>query len=322
MMRLGMLRLTLIKPYGKAICHAGKGQGAVLLKKIFLCLLLSWTIFLSVSQAEAREIADMTGRLVVVPDRISRVFATSPPGTYLLYAIDPSVIAGLNFPLWENEKKYTVKRLQNLPVIGGVVGQGRSINQEVLLSVRPDLIIIWSWKDTALNKQYEDIFTRLRIPWVNISLDSIEQYPDALSFMGTLLNKEERGQRLARYAKESLREVKAVVDKIPRQERLRVYYAEGPDGLATEGEGSVHAELIPMAGGINVHRGNSPDRYGMEKVSLEQVMAYNPDVILVKERLFLDAIFKDPRWKNIKAVKERRVYFIPYQPFNWFDRPP
>jgi iron complex transport system substrate-binding protein len=60
----------------------------------------------------------------------------------------------------------------------------------------------------------------------------------------------------------------------------------------------------------------------MDMISLEQVMLYNPDVMLVLEPVFFKAVFSDPRWRRIGAVKEERVYFIPNQPFNWFDRPP
>ena len=61
---------------------------------------------------------------------------------------------------------------------------------------------------------------------------------------------------------------------------------------------------------------------GMEKISFEQVMLYNPDVILVMENVFYKGVFSDPRWQQIKAVKNKKVYLIPNQPFNWFDRPP
>ncbi len=60
---------------------------------------------------------------------------------------------------------------------------------------------------------------------------------------------------------------------------------------------------------------------GMEKISFEQVMLYNPDVILVMENVFYKEVFSDPRWQRIKAVKNKKVYLIPNQPFNWFDRP-
>jgi iron complex transport system substrate-binding protein len=60
----------------------------------------------------------------------------------------------------------------------------------------------------------------------------------------------------------------------------------------------------------------------MEKISLEQVIIYDPDVIVVQEETFYDKVFSDPRWQHVKAVREKRVYLVPRLPFNWFDRPP
>ena len=274
------------------------------------------------SGAGAREIVDMRGRRVEVPERINKVFATSPPGTYLIYAIDPALMVGLNFPLWNDEKKYTAKHLQTLPVIGGMVGTGRAINQEVLLRVHPDVIVIWDMGESAMASEYEAMFRRLGIPWVYVRSDSVFDYPAALHFMGVLLGREARAQALETQARDMLRAVKQAAEGVPARERPSVYYAEGVDGLATDGEGSMHTELIEVAGGHNVHKGRGGGVYGMERVSLEQVMAYDPDVILVKERAFYQAVFGDPRWRTLRAVVRRRVFMIPCVPFNWFDRPP
>lgn len=51
---------------------------------------------------ESRIIADMTGRKVQVPDRISRVYASSPPATYLLYAMDPALETGQCGAGWQD----------------------------------------------------------------------------------------------------------------------------------------------------------------------------------------------------------------------------
>jgi iron complex transport system substrate-binding protein len=48
----------------------------------------------------------------------------------------------------------------------------------------------------------------------------------------------------------------------------------------------------------------------MEAISLEQVMLYDPDVILAKEPVFYRAVVSDPRWQLVRAVKEKRVYPI------------
>jgi len=60
----------------------------------------------------------------------------------------------------------------------------------------------------------------------------------------------------------------------------------------------------------------------MQKVSMEQVLQYDPHVIVSQEALFLSKLVADPKWKNISAVRNRRIYRIPSTPFNWFDRPP
>jgi iron complex transport system substrate-binding protein len=277
-------------------------------------------ILLAARASAAREIVDMRGRHVQIPDRIDKVFATSPPGTYLIYAIDPTLMVGLNFPLWNDEKKYTAKHLQSLPVIGGMVGTGRTINQEVLLRVHPDVIVIWDFGDTAVDTEYEDMFRRMDIPFVYVRSDKVSDYPTALRFMGKLLGREARGQELEAEAHALLGQVEAALANV--RDRPRVYYAEGVDGLATDGDGSMHAELIEVAGARNVHKGGTGGHYGMERISLEQVMAYDPDIILVKERAFYQSVFNDPRWKALRAVAHRRVFMIPCVPFNWFDRPP
>lgn len=295
-------------PNGNQLCRLG----------VLVCI----AVFCAASPLFGREIIDMSGRKVTIPDTITKVVGISPPATYLLYAIDPAVIGGLNFPLWENEKKYTIAGYGKLPVIGGMVGQGRTINLEVLLKVNPDFVLYWAWHNEASSSKFEKAMAQLTIPRVAVRLDSIMDYPAALQFLGDTLNKEERAKQLQSYATAALAEVKTVAAGIPDDQKLSVYYAEGLDGLSTEKSGSSHAELIPLTGGINVHKGEEADTYGMEKISMEQLLLYDPEVILVKEESFFADIFINPRWRNIRAVKSGRVYLIPHVPFNWFDRPP
>jgi iron complex transport system substrate-binding protein len=51
-------------------------------------------------------------------------------------------------------------------------------------------------------------------------------------------------------------------------------------------------------------------------------MLYNPDVIVAQESMFTEKVYSDPAWRNVKAVREHKVYLIPRTPLNWFDRPP
>ena len=306
----------------KALWLSSLAGGKAKQPACILPLMLLATLLLVPLPAQTREIIDMSGRKVTIPDVVSKVVAVSPPGTYLLYAIDPKILAGLNFPLWEGEKNYTVPEYRQLPVIGGLAGQGRTINREVLLQVKPDFMVHWVWKEDATNQKFLESMESMPFPMVSIHLGSISEYPEALRFIGDITNRKERGEELYHYARIVLDQAKTMVDQIPEDKKVRVYYAEGTDGLSTEPGKSIHAELIPLAGGVNVHMGEELDHYGMEKISMEHLLLYDPEVILVKEKTFFDTVFTDPRWKNLRAVREKRVYLIPYEPFNWFDRPP
>ncbi|MBN2402554.1 MAG: ABC transporter substrate-binding protein [Spirochaetes bacterium] len=273
--------------------------------------------------AQSRQIKDSRGNEVTVPDNIRKVYAGSPPATFMLYALDPGLISGLNFPIAEQDKPYLRSMMHSLPVLGGFFGQGEAANTEVILKANPDLILLWSQRNSILKNQNEEILMKkIPIPHVYVFFESIYDYGNAFLFMGKLFNREQRARLLAQYAGETLAEVDRIAASIPAGRRPRVYYAEGSDGLNTECDESWHAELINIAGARNVHQCKSIDSFGMVRLSMEQVMIYNPEVILVHEKPFYNKIYSDPLWKDIRAVKSKRVYLIPRIPFSWFDRPP
>ena len=274
--------------------------------------------------AEARDIVDMNGRRVSVPARIDKVYCASPPSLNLLYAIDPSLIAGWNFPLKDEDKLFMNRKALALPVIGGWFGQGHSANLETLLKVSPDVILMSQWKVGDTSASAEMVLNRLHKPMVYVKVFDLADYPSTCLFLGRLLGRNKRAEELAKYANKALQEVKKVTGLIPERQKVAVYYAEGTDGLSTECGRSFHAELINLAGGRNVHLcslKDSPD-HDMEKVTMEQVLLYNPEVMIVRERVFFRKVFSDARWKNIRAVRNGRVYLTPKAPFSWFDRPP
>lgn len=272
--------------------------------------------------ARAREIIDMRGTKIAIPDTIRKVYAPSPYGSYALYSIDPALVAGLVSPIKEEDRKYVVKPLRDLPVIGSFFGQGRQANVEILLKTKPDIIVMWLTQKSAINDKAEEALKKLNIPCVYAVAESLDDYPEAYRFLGKVLGKEERTEKLALYFEKTLSEVRVTMERVPAGRRPSVYYAEGVDGLSTECNDSLHVELLKVAGDGNVHRCHTSSHMGMEKVSLEQVMMYAPDAIIAQEKTFFDSVRKDPRWQNVKAVKEGRVHLVPRAPYNWFDRPP
>lgn len=278
-------------------------------------------LLLFAATAQGREITDMAGRKVSIPDHIERVYGSAPPLTVLLQAVAPETMIGLSMNLQDEGKRYLPPRLAGLPVLGGVFGMGPEINPESVMSLRPDIAIAWKspFTDQAM---IEKTFARMGLPVVFISLDTLSDWPPALLFLGKLLGQEARAKQEADYVRHSLDIVGKAVASIPEKDRVRVYYAESPTGLATDCNRSFHTEAIELAGGYNVYRCASKDHMGMEAISLEQVIAFDPQIILAQDPRAVKLILNDPRWKDIRAVRDGRVYLIPRWPHNWLDRPP
>jgi iron complex transport system substrate-binding protein len=288
------------------------------------CRLMAMIVLFIISSRAAisADIIDMKGREVPIPDTIKKLYAPSPYGAFMMYALAPDLMSGLIFQPSEEDGKFLNKNLQGLPVIGSLSGEAQAANLEVLLRAKPDVLIVWSGKDTQVSEKMQKTMDTLNIPYVYVVVDTMADYPDAIRFLGRLLKREERAEKLAQYCAKTLQIVNAAVTGIPAAQKPRVYYAEGTDGLSTECNDSIHVELMRLAGDVDVHRCHTASHMGLEKISLEQVMLYNPDVIVAQERLFYDKVYNEPAWKQIKAVKEKKVFLIPRTPFNWFDRPP
>jgi iron complex transport system substrate-binding protein len=274
----------------------------------------------------AREITDMAGRKVTIPDHIARVYSAQPYTSVALYVVAPDLVINLQpgcFPMGPAENRFLRPGTTGLPteLTNAVQGEHNPLSLENILALKPDFALAKGGPTTDPSR-LEQQFARINLPVVFVDLDGAAAYPAGIEFLGRLLGREERAAKLSAYATRVLAEVEKAVAAIPPAERVRVYYAESEDGLATESDGSFHTDPIRLAGGAIVHKGDLKTHFGMEKVSLEQVLLYNPDVIVALVPEFAEKVTQDARWQDIKAVKEKRVYTVPRTPFNWLDRPP
>jgi iron complex transport system substrate-binding protein len=111
----------------------------------------------------------------------------------------------------------------------------------------------------------------------------------------------------------------ARIASIPEDRRPRVYYARGPRGLETGLGGSINVETIEFLGAKNVA---GERKGGLAIVPIEQVLLWNPDVIVTIDREFAGTVRSDPVWASVAAVRAGRVHLSPKLPFGWVDFPP
>lgn len=289
--------------------------------RMFAAVMLALTVF-SLSTADARTITDSAGRTVEIPDTVGRVYAAGPPASILLYVLAPERLTGWPRPPRDEERPYIAAPYRNLPATGRLTGRGDTANLEVVLRDRPDLIVDFgSIRDTYVSLA-DRVQTQTGIPYVLID-GRFEATPDSLRLMGAILGVRERADTLARYVEALFADLEAGLAEIPADDRSRVYFARGPEGLETGLKGSINTEIIELAGGRNVaDPGDAAIRRGITDVSIEQVIVANPDTIITWDRNFYQAVWNDPIWRNIPAVAAGRVWLSPTAPFGWIDRPP
>lgn len=276
------------------------------------------------SERTTRTITDMLGRTLDVPQPVTSVLSTTPPTTMTVYILAPDKLLGVNFEYKKhNGKLYVPEKYRALPNVGGWFGKETG-NYETFIGMNPDIILdgdvgVGNFRETVEERQQK--FGA--IPNVGI-LDArnATQYDNSIRFLGDLLGAEEQAASLSEYYNRVLSTVTSRVSAIPENEKVRVYYAEGSKGLLTDPHGSMHSELIDLAGGVNVADCAVTPGMGQTPVSMEQVTKWNPDVIIVGDQTFYAGVYNDTLWQDIPAVKNHRVYLVPQSPFPWFDRPP
>jgi iron complex transport system substrate-binding protein len=271
------------------------------------------------AQDALRSITDSAGRRVEIPQRISRVLAAGPPASILLYTLAPEQMIGWVRTPSPAEKAYLKESVRELPEYGRLTGRGGTANLENVLKFEPDLIIdIGSIAPTYVSLA-NNVQEQTKIPYVLLD-GAFDKTPEMYRLLGELLGVQDRAEQLARYADETLNGLRTRVAAIPDAERPRVYYGRGVNGLETGLAGSINLEVLERVAAVNVAAVAGTG--GLTKVSIEQVLSWNPDVILALDPAFYQSVASDPLWASVKAVQNKRIYLAPNLPYGWFDAPP
>lgn len=268
---------------------------------------------------------DMAGRTITVPEN-PVVWNSSPTSEGWLCAIAPDQIVGWAAEFTEEQLSYFPASVADLEVLGGNFGSNEA-NVEGILAASPDAIInTYDVSEGALEATIasaDQMAEQYGIPVIVISRD-IADTAKVAGLIGQWLGQPERGAEVEAYLQTVLDEIQATVNAVPEENVVNYYYAEGTDGLSTEAEDSFHADVYSFCGltpacGNDVSQTNMG---GMEAVSLEQVLQWDPEYIFVWNGQAYQDIISSDSWADITAVKNGNVYLNPSLPQNWVDRSP
>ena len=267
--------------------------------------------------ARAAGVTDATGRALSIPATVTRVFPAGPPAAILLYTLAPDLLLGWPRPNRAEECAYLLPDICERPTVGRLTGRGNTANLEVVLKLKPDLILdVGSTRATfvSLAKRVQE---QTGIPYALLD-GRFDAIPATYAKLGELVRRPDAAKKLTDYAEHTLKTISGRIADIPQKKRPRVYYARGPRGLVTGLGGSINVETIEFLA-QNVAGGQHG---GLANVSIEQVLVWNPEVIITIDQDFAANVQNDPGWAALAAVKAGRVHLSPKMPFGWVDFPP
>ncbi|MDR2025017.1 MAG: ABC transporter substrate-binding protein [Hungatella sp.] len=271
------------------------------------------------AQSDTRVFTDSAGREVTLPKEINKIAPSGPLAQIVLYTICPDKLSGLASDFSEGAKQYIDEKYWGLPKFGQFYGKNANLNMEALIAESPDVIIDIGEAKKTVKEDMDALQEQLNMPVIFIEAD-LDTMNSAYEKLGELTGETEQAKKLADYCNNILKKSETAKEQIT--EKKSVYYATGDDGLHTNAEGSIHARVIEQIGAENAAKVEKVSSGGGSEVSFEQLLLWQPDIIIAESEALYQTITTDKVWAELNAVKEGKVYQIPSVPYNFMSSPP
>jgi iron complex transport system substrate-binding protein len=276
----------------------------IILSLTLLCLLGGF-VFSNPLETNTISVVDFRGRKIEVKKPVTRIVClieSALSGLYML-GVGEKVV-GISTNVYSSGVFSHYARLderirsRKLPA----PGNWDFVNIESVVSLKPDLVIIWAHQAESIKALEER-----GISVYGVFLENKDDVYTEIFHLGKLTGREKRAAYLIQYTKNEIARVEKMVQAIPSSQYPRVYYMWAQGNLETSCGGSTVNDLITLAGGRNVCS-DLPREHIV--VNMENLLTWNPDMIVMwyNEKKDPHDIIRDSQWSAIKAVKERRVY--------------
>ncbi len=291
-------------------------------KRLSLLLALLMTLSLclpAAAQNDAKRVfVDSLGREVMVDQEITRIAVTGALGQITVFAIAGDLFVGLPNAWDEDEKAYLDEKYHDLPELGQVYGGKGAMNLEELLKAAPQVVIDIGEPKEGVAEDMDAMQNQTGIPWVHISA-YIESLDQTYALLGELLNRPEKGRELGEYCAKTYASLSALVENV---EKVNLLCVLGEKGLNVLAKGSYHSTIIDLMTNNLAVVDNPLSKGTGNEVDMEQILAWNPDVVIFGEGSIYETVAQDPLWQSISAIENNRYYEVPVGPYNWLGMPP
>lgn len=269
--------------------------------------------------AHAGLFTDSAGRRVLLPDQITRIMPAGPSSAVLVYVLVPDKLIGWPVALTRGQRALLPAKYARLRVIGQLGGAYPTATVADVQRLNPDVIIGYGVISPPTVALADRIQQQTHIPYILID-DSLQVMPAVLRQLTPIVGAGDHGYAVGTYAFRGINILRGQLLINSADDRPRIYYGRGPDGLETPLPGSASASAIEQVGVINV--AERLGRGAVVPVTRDQIFAWNPQIIIAQQRSFYNALLRSRDWRGLAAVRNKKVYLEPSDPFGWIDDPP
>lgn len=272
------------------------------------------------ARAEPIHLTDMRQRSVVLPAPAARIVALPLPSGAMLMASDQSAdrLVGLHPSTLRIALEGPLARL--FPALRNVKtslllagGSAFMPNVEALAALAPDLVV-------QRGERGDDIVAPLEAAGLTtllVTYEGEEQTRQNMRLLGAAIGAGERSAQAVAWRIAVADRIAAAVAGRPSAPRPRVLFLSRSQGGYTATGGNTPNDFaITLAGGTNL----AGDLPGSVAVSVEQLLLWDPDVILLNSgdaSLTPAALAADPVLSMLTAVTRRSVYKAPTGGYRW-----
>jgi iron complex transport system substrate-binding protein len=243
---------------------------------------------------------DRQGNTIKVPSQINRIISASPQSTEILVGlgVTSKLVATDTFSADVSGISKDLPRIDFY-----------NPDAEKILTYKPDVIIVGGMSQS----QGTDPFKAIKDAGVCVvyipTSNSLQGIMDDISFLAQLTGTTDKANTMIADMKTQIDKIKAIGSKITTKKKVYFEIDSSSTGPYSFGSGVFLDEILGDIGATNIFS----NQKSWIKVSPEQVVALNPDVLLSNDMYTPNAIGvikARAGWGNIAAIKNNQVFTI------------
>lgn len=245
------------------------------------------------AQAQAAiTVRDDAGLAVTVAKPALRVVSMAPSVTELLFAAGGGnqIVGAVNY----SDYPEAAKRIPR-------IGSNREIDMELLISLKPDLIV--AWRHNSSERQIEMV-RRLGVPVFQSDPQTLDGIPDAVLRLGQLLGTDAAARTTATQLREQLAGLRA---KYANRSTVRTFYQVWDKPLYTLSGKHILTDAMKLCGGENIF-----DKLTVTApiVSIESVLQANPEAIIATAEKNYGGVELWKPYGTLAAVRSNNLFTL------------